>query len=408
MPMLWRAFRQAPISRSPTCQVRRIADARPFRENDLAVLRPKNDRYASPVLTRPLQAGKRIDTHRGTLHHNDILFKHVRDVVRTAPTKSGKQAGTEYRLHEVKLEEYVRLTKRLVTPLYPQDARLIVDLLDLHPEPPTWAEEDGNKPKLEILEAGTGHGALTVYLSRAIHAANTPFPQRTMTDEDEVDHVALEQWKASRRAVLHTIEISAKYSAHARTVVEGFRHGQYAHNVDFHVGNVSEWASAALVARNEQPFLSHAFLDLPGAEEHLSSVAQALRTDGTLIIFNPSITQIMASFSKVKEDGLPLVLDRVIELGVNGGTGGREWDIRAVKPRAQHKKSSIGAGEDDSGAEDGGVDGTSDDVQEPRMSDGREGADEGAKDEGWKMVCRPKVGDSIVGGGFLGIFEKQR
>ncbi|KAI7540611.1 hypothetical protein KC317_g17147, partial [Hortaea werneckii] len=156
------------------------------------------------------------------------------------------------------------------------------------------------------------------------------------------------------------------------------------------------------------PFLSHAFLDLPGAEEHLSSVAQALRTDGTLIIFNPSITQIMASFSKVKEDGLPLVLDRVIELGVNGGTGGREWDIRAVKPRAQHKKSSIGAGEDDSGAEDGGVDGTSDDVQEPRMSDGREGADEGAKDEGWKMVCRPKVGDSIVGGGFLGIFEKQR
>ncbi|KAI6905022.1 hypothetical protein KC355_g19050 [Hortaea werneckii] len=116
----------------------------------------------------------------------------------------------------------------------------------------------------------------------------------------------------------------------------------------------------------------------------------------------------MASFSKVKEDGIPVVLDRVIELGVNGGTGGREWDVRAVKPRAQHKKSSIGAGEDGSGSEDSGVDGASDDMQESRASNGREEADEGPKDDGWKMVCRPKVGDSIIGGGFLGIFKKQR
>jgi hypothetical protein len=38
---------------------------------------------------------------------------------------------------------------------------------------------------MEILEAGTGHGALTLYLSRAIHAANPPRPPRFRSIEGE-------------------------------------------------------------------------------------------------------------------------------------------------------------------------------------------------------------------------------
>ncbi|KAK4547026.1 hypothetical protein LTR36_001247 [Oleoguttula mirabilis] len=409
MTLIWRAVRRAPTCTRSIQQERRIADVRPFFAGDHVILRPTNDRSATPVLSRSLRPGRRIDTHKGVIPHEDIIGKRVRDVIRTATTKAGKQ-GVEYRLHEVKLEEYVRLTKRLVTPLYPQDARLIVGLLDLHPDPPAWGQSP-DEPKLEILEAGTGHGALTLFLSRAIHAANPLFPRET-TQLDDEGEAAVQQWKATRRALIHTIEISPKYSAHAQKVVQGFRHGTYHHNVDFHVGNVSDWTRAALKARHDQPFLSHAFLDLPGAETHLGTVASALRTDGTLIAFNPSITQIMAALEKVKDDKVPLELERVIELGVNGGSGGREWDVRAVRPRASLKAASMPVpacieGESVVGAavaaEDSGVELSRD--EEPQVA-GPSTETEGKNE--WKMVCRPKVGDAIVGGGFLGVFRKLR
>jgi tRNA A58 N-methylase Trm61 len=231
-----------------------------------------------------------------------------------ARTVKSTKAPTEYRIHNVTLEDYVLLSRRLVTPIYPADANLIVNLLDLHPETSNCGPDE---PKLEILEAGTGHGALTLYLSRAVHAANARSRDlHNDGDEDANNH---------RRAIIHTIDVSPKFSTYAQAVVEGFRKGMYSRNVDFHVGDVSDWVKAAQEARGTKTFLSHAFLDLPSAENHVETVADALETDGTLIAFNPSITQIIECATKVKNLNVPLDLDRVVELGVNGGTGGREW-----------------------------------------------------------------------------------
>ncbi|KAK3623414.1 hypothetical protein LTR56_010393 [Elasticomyces elasticus] len=389
-----------------------------FAPGDLALLRPtksdRNNSYASPILTKPLSPTGRVETHKGIIPHSAILGKQRRDVVRTNISNStrdgrgkgsGGAGGQEYRLHEVKLEEYVRLTRRLVTPLYPQDAGLIVGLLDLHPEPPRWG--DGKEgEKLEILEAGTGHGALTLYLSRAVHGANMPFPRSRQEEGGEEDGaIAVEQWKASRNAVIHSIEISDKYSSHARTVVDGFRHGMYTPNVDFHVGSVSDITSSLLTSRNNQPFLSHAFLDLPGTEQHLGIVAKALKVDGALIVFCPSITQVMACLETVKTEGVGLEMERVLELGVNGGTGGREWDVRAVRPRAARQHSATGM---DSVRDGDGENGNREDSGVELSSGGEEDGRGDKKDEGWKMICRPKVGELVVGGGFLGVFRKKR
>lgn len=391
----WRHVVKAP---TPPTLRRTIADSRPFREGDLVLLRRKDDRSASPILSRPLKAGHRIDSHRGAISHDDIIGKSVRDIVSVLPkrTRDGGQGCTqqkklqEYRLYEVKLEEYVRLSKRLVTPIYPADARLIVDLLDLHPA----ALHDGEGgQKLEILEAGTGHGALTLYLARAICGANVPYSLNSDADE-----AALSAWKSTRKAVLHTIDVVEKYSRHAESVVRGFRNGLYHPHIDFHVGDVRDWVTAALDEREGNAFLSHAFLDLPNADHKLDSVARALRVDGTLIVFNPSITQIMDVAKKIRIDGIPLELETVVELGVNGGSGGREWDVRPVKPRAMQKvlDAEILNGED----------------AEPEMEREEEqmAADSAKTDskDGWSMVCRPKVGDRVVGGGFLGVWKKQR
>lgn len=387
---------------------RTYAEGRPFAVGDHVVLRPTQDRSASPYLRGPLKHGKRIETHKGIVHQDDIIGKHVRELVRTAPTKAGKP-GSDYRLHEVTLDEYVRFSRRLVTPIYPADANLIVSLLDLHPE--VYDAERAGEDKLEILEAGTGHGGLTLHLSRAIHAGNPTRPKPVPEEDAETAKTRITEWKERRQAILHTIDIASQYSAHAEQTIAAYRQGQYLHNIDFHTGSVSDWVASALPTRNNEPFLSHAFLDLPNADMHIANVAEAVKVDGILIVFNPSITQINECALKIKQEGIPLELDKVIELGVNGGSGGREWDVRPVRPRAQKPQAepepvvsevedaetSVDEGNQDAESAQAGIAATQEAKTSQTTNDGK-----------WAMVCRPKVGERVVGGGFLGVFRKKR
>lgn len=291
---------------------------------------------------------------------------------------------------------------------------MIVSLYDIHVD--TYGAHTYDDPPFEILEAGTGHGALTLHFSRAIHAANPPFPATLSSSKYQsgpeeaayngesvfdLDEKRADSWKASRRAVLHTLDISAKHSRHARQIVKGFRHGMYARNVDFHVGDVSAWiASQKVLRKTEEPFLSHVFLDLPGADRHLANVASALRVNGIVGVFNPSITQVADCVEMIRKHRLPYLLDQVVELGV--GTM-RLWDVRAVTPRATLKKVEESEEESESS--------TPPASDEREAVEGQKARDEALVEELEKqkesvMVCRPKVGETVVGGGFLGLWRR--
>ncbi|KAF2110042.1 S-adenosyl-L-methionine-dependent methyltransferase [Lophiotrema nucula] len=376
---------------------------RAFEDGDYVLLRDKKDASSDGTLIK-LRAAKITVTHRGKIQHDDIIGSQKRQIVNSSK-------GTAYRIHEPTLAEYVRLTPRIVTPIYPSDANLIVSLLDIHVD--TCGTPDAGKAPFEILEAGTGHGALTLHLSRAIHAANLPLPQiphyaDTQEPEDAVylgeslsdlREASLDSWKQSRCAVVHTLDIARKHSKHAEKVVRGFRNGVYARNVDFHVGDVSEWiASQKVLRQSDGPFLSHVFLDLPSADRHIDNVASALHVDGFLAVFNPSITQITECVEKIREEKLPYLLDQVVELGA--GTI-RQWDVRAVRPRMTVKTSV------DVGSEVGSASGTSTDAVEGQVARDNELAGEPAsKPEKWAMVCRPKVGEMVIGGGFLALWRR--
>jgi tRNA (adenine57-N1/adenine58-N1)-methyltransferase len=282
--------------------------------------------------------------------------------------------------------------------------------LDLHVD--TSATEAAISPPLEVLEAGTGHGALTLHLSRAIHAANPPAARTShyRSAEEPEDAVyggesysdleasTLELWKQQRRAIVHTLDISSKHSKHAKKIVQGFRQGMYAGNVDFHVGDVSAWIASQRASRKtEDPFLSHVFLDLPNADHHLANIGPALHVNGTLAVFNPSITQIVECVEKIRENRMPYLLDQVVELGASTI---REWDVRAVKPRATVKL-------DEQSVAKAGDGEAIDVVQGGEVRDG-ELVEDLAKQEGdkWAMICRPKVGHQVVGGGFLGLWRR--
>ena len=295
-----------------------------------------------------------------------------------------------------------------------------MSLLDLNVE---TQHHDSKAPPLEILEAGTGHASLTIHLARAIHAAN----QSTDDDHglqplDDLTDSPSRGLQSHRQAVVHTVDISASTSRHAQQIVSGFRQGMYCKDIDFHVGDVSEWIRQQLAIRGltesetdedeantVEPFLTHIVLDMPNADHHIELAISALHVNGGLLVFNPSITQIMTVVRIVTEKFLPLQLERVLELGQHM-TGGKEWDVRCVKPRArvQSEGSAVGEAAAASNAN-----------QEEPEERTEEGEGEAANhtgtsrtkpdpDAGWAMVGRPKVGYRIVGGGFVAFFRKMK
>lgn len=358
-----------------------------YREGDIVILRPKRGPSAThDGLLVKLNPTKTVSTHQGVLEHTDILGKEPRQTVYTS-------RGAAYRVHEPTLAEYVRLSRRIVTPIYAFDANLIVSLLDIHVD--TY---DGptTEPPLEILEAGTGHGSLTLHLSRAIHAANPPLssvPSQPSAQEEGLDDREHEgespgcarerAWKATRRAIVHTLDIEPKNSKHARDIVHGFKQGMYSRNIDFYAGDIHCWCENQMeIRKSDKPFLSHAILDLPNADSHFEKLAPAIRSNGILAVFAPSITQIVDSVKVVRDFRLPFLFEQVLELG----TGMiREWDVRAVRPR-----STLGMGE----------------TRDASLAEEHEMRDLGPGEGKWVTICRPKVGERVVGGGFLILWRK--
>ncbi|KAJ5136281.1 hypothetical protein N7448_004835 [Penicillium atrosanguineum] len=391
-----------------------------FQEGDRAVLHTKQ-----PSLTKPLTKGSKTNLRRGHVEHDRIIGSRVRDAVQA-------HKGPDLRLSLPTLEEYVALTPRHVTPIYAHDANLIVSLLDIHVNPPA-AE---SQPPIEILESGTGHGSLTLHLARAIHAANTtppPQPQRSQIrfvedrlqrpgekdSEDKQSATSIDpsqqewdEWRAQRGAVIHSVDVSSKFSALAESNVRGFRRGIYTGDVDFYVGPVENWVAEQNKQRTKtgvlasltgsgsvEPYLSHVILDMPSAHLRILHVASIMKRDGILVVFMPSITQVGDCVKVIRENRLPFFQERVVELGI-GISSGRQWDVRLVAKKSGADPSSWGPSEADEA--------TPAESDEPASDNSGEvpAPEELGKEDDTVMVCRPKVGLRTMGGGFVGVWRR--
>ena len=72
------------------------------------ILHDLRDRH--DIFTKSLKPSSTIHSHHGTLSHKDIIGKRVQEIVETSK-------GVPMRLYEPTLDEYVRYTPRLVTPV---------------------------------------------------------------------------------------------------------------------------------------------------------------------------------------------------------------------------------------------------------------------------------------------------
>lgn len=305
--------------------------------------------------------------------------------------------------------------------------------------PPAAAE---TQPPLEILESGTGHGSLTLHLARAIQTANpTPpprplrsqiqflqgRPRRPNEEEERADQAdgandtaqqEWDAWRTQRNAIIHTVDVSRKYSALAEKNVRGFRRGIYAGNIDFYVGLVENWIAqqttqraqpgimmgALTGQRSVEPFLSYAILDMPSAHLRIPQVSPILKRGARLVVFTPSVTQIGDCVELIRRLRLPFINERVVELGA-GLTSGRLWDVRfAVKKSGADPSlwAKSSADEDAPAATE------SDDELSTGMDPSGEAPplEEVSKEAEAVMVCRPKVGVRTYGGGFAGVWRR--
>lgn len=328
--------------------------------------------------------------------------------------------------------------------IYPADANTIVSLLDINLPRPGEDPAADAAPPFEILEAGTGHGALTMHLARAIHGANpavpaslraalaaaeyvTPKEPKTLWDSaaaaaaatpsqgalpdpsttasppttpephslvlpDTATAAAYQAYLASsRRAMIHTLDINSGHSRLAHANVKNFRRAMYLPDITFHVGRVPAYlrrrlaaaqaapspipaapgetgggddlAQTASLSRRE-PFLAHAVLDLPSPfhPPTLALLAASLRTNGTLLVFCPSVSQLADAAELLfnataplsaardargrarRETLLPFRQERVVQLprgtldmaahaeglaGTAAGAGGMDWAVEA-------------------------------------------------------------------------------
>ncbi|KAJ2904033.1 tRNA (Adenine-N(1)-)-methyltransferase [Zalerion maritima] len=395
------------------------------------------------VLTNPLwQPNYKISTKdRRYINAEDIIGKEIR-------SKVWDSGGRPWNILEASLATYLMYSPRQVTPLYPKYCNIVTSLLDLNlPNPGEDTQFDAG-PSFEILEAGTGHGALTLHLARAIHGANPPIPSEIRDDlvtsqyrfpksflthtrrrvenkdealsEESTDTLAqkegsktqdgtevplavaaeendvpidpqdphqlrlpessrgaLAAYLPTRRAIIHTFDIQASFQRVAHNIIRRFKRALYLPSINFHTGNIRLYLAQRLEESGGAPFLSHCVLDLPdpmlvGATDE---ICKSLLPGGLLLVFNPSVTQIADVVAAIMKDSATMNLERVIEMSAEtpgpgdspvGDTdvgGGRDWTVKAVIVK-------------------------------------------GRESEGWKYVCRPKYGNSVAAGGFVGIFRK--
>ncbi|KAI9315859.1 S-adenosyl-L-methionine-dependent methyltransferase [Dichotomocladium elegans] len=239
---------------------------------DFCILREikSNRKY----LIGPLEAGQIKDHKGGVIDHADVIGKPVRSIVRTHIDNAG------FMIHKPTLEEYVMNVQRACTPVYTKDASAIVQMLDI-------------EPGHNILEAGTGNGALTLYLARAV----------------------------SLDGHVHTFDIRESHSRTAQKHVERYERGRYRDTVSFHLGDVTEMAPVIIPDFQVDGIV----LDMPEPNKALEALLPVLKDDRFIVCYLPNMTQVLDLVKTIR--ALPVVLEACIE------TEWKEWEIRATQVR---------------------------------------------------------------------------
>jgi tRNA (adenine57-N1/adenine58-N1)-methyltransferase len=237
-----------------------------FAEGDPALLIDSKGRQ----FLLKLESGRTFQFHNGSLDHDDLIG--AEDGSWFVSTGNARLL-----LLRPRLADFVLKMKRGAQVVYPKDLGPILVYADIG-------------PGMTILEAGTGSGALTLGLSRAVGPTG-----RVITVERREDH-----------------------ADHARKTLERW-HGEFPVNVEMRIGDVSEEVEGVKPDR--------IVLDVPEPWHTLETAADHQPNGGVLCAYLPTVPQVQQTVAVANS------MDSFAQIEVMEFLM-REWNVsgRSVRP----------------------------------------------------------------------------
>ncbi|KAJ8362781.1 hypothetical protein SKAU_G00116120 [Synaphobranchus kaupii] len=229
---------------------------------------------------------------RGSLHSSWGMVPHSAIVGRPAGSTSLTSIGFPFLVRRPSLEEYVLFMKRGATIAYPKDANTMLMMMDV-------MEGDC------VLESGSGSGAMSLFLSRAVGVRGN-----VLSVEVREDHY--------RRAVTNYHRWRSAWSLR--------RGEEWPDNVRFH--NTDLRMATDLLAG--QGFHSIA-LDMLNPHLVLPVVFPHLHNGAVCAVYLANVTQVIDLLEGIRCTGLPLTCERVLEVQL------RDWLMAPAVQRRDGK-----------------------------------------------------------------------
>lgn len=211
-----------------------------FAEGEPALLIDSKGRH---FLLR-LEQGRTFQYHRGAISHDELIGAEDGSWVESS-------SGADMLLLRPRLADYILKMKRGAQVVYPKDLGPILVYADIG-------------PGMTVLEAGTGSGALTLGLSRAVGPGG--------------------------RVV--SVELREDHGEHARKSIERW-YGEVPENIDLIVGDVVDSVRAVAPER--------IVLDLPEPWHTVEVAAEHQPTGGVLCAYLPTVPQVQTTVDTARE-----------------------------------------------------------------------------------------------------------
>jgi tRNA (adenine57-N1/adenine58-N1)-methyltransferase len=219
-----------------------------------------------------LKQGDRFHFHQGFIDHDAIIGE-------DEGVRLSASSGARLIAYRPSLADFILKMPRGAQVIYPKDVGIILIEADIY-------------PGATVLEAGTGSGALTLALARAV----------------------------GDRGRVISYELREDFAARARANVESFL-GKIPDAVDLRVGDVVD-------ASIEEP-VDRVVLDLPEPWRVLARAVELMRPGAIFCSYVPSTTQVSQTTEALRAAGMGEIATREVLV--------RTWHVEGTAVRPDHR-----------------------------------------------------------------------